>query len=214
MDDLVARRVELKQAKSKCGKEARAEKRKTTETLRKAQKFADGRPSALHQKYLFIFMMVAEGDAGTALNMLRRESRLKLPWQDWSMEQQRVYIENFVFSFAWPDLLEKIDHFQRSEAGLVTRARTLFAETRTANWVRHVNRQQALTPSSRDVVRFCGARAPFLEGPDLRTPGAQRVWATRWRRRWNGRLGQFQVGEIDDVGSLRQKAFLILSRQK
>ena len=72
-----------------------------------------------------------------------------------------------------------------------------------------MNTQQTLTPSSRDVVRFCRARAAFDTRPDIRTAAAQRVLASRWRQRWNGRLGQFQVGEIDEIGCLRLEAFWV-----
>ena len=187
-------------------------KKKTATTARKARDFANGFPSALHQKYLLIFMMHAGGDAEAALSMLRREHRLKLPWQDWDNEKQRLYIEDFVFSLAWPDLLAKIEHLPARETGIVSRARILLAETRAAKWVRTMNRQQALTPTSREVVGFSGARAPLQARPDLRTPGAQRKWASRWRERWRGRLGRFAAGEIDDIQTLRAKAVWVSSR--
>ena len=174
MDELLTRRENLEKEIRRCAAYAKAETKKTAATLRKASNFADGRPSALHQKYLLIFMMVAGGDAEAALSMLRREHRLRLPWQDWDTEQQRLHLEDFVLSFAWPDLLDKIEHLRATEAGFVSRARTLLAETRAAKWARTMNRQQALTPTPREVVHFCGARAPLEEWLDLRTPGAQR----------------------------------------
>jgi len=156
----------LEKALRKSRADARAARKKTTASLRKSKTFEAGRPSKVQQKYLFIFMMEAGGDAAATLTMIRRESRLKLPWQDWTTEQQRVYIEDFVFSFAWPDLLEKIEHFVRNEPRIVERARTLFAEAQAAKWVSTMNTQQALTPTSAGVVRFCGARAPQATRPE------------------------------------------------
>jgi hypothetical protein len=205
MEDLVSRQRVLDHAIRKCRADVRAARKKATESVRKTQNFAARRPSAVHQKYLFIFMMEAGGDAAAALSMLRREPRLKLHWHDWTTEQQRLYIEDFVFSLAWPDLLAKIEHLGRTEPRIVERARTLFAEAQTATWVSNMNTQQALTPTSAGVVRFCGPRAPTA-WPDLRSAGAQRSWASRWRKRWNARMGKLKVGDMDDVDSMREKA--------
>ena len=61
MDDLLTRRETLGQEVRRCGAGARAEKKKTATTARKARDFANGFPSALHQKYLLIFMLHAWG---------------------------------------------------------------------------------------------------------------------------------------------------------
>ena len=67
-------------ADRQCAAVVRREKKAARATVKKPESVADGRPSALHEKYLFIVMIEKGGGAEIALTMLRRFGRLNLAW--------------------------------------------------------------------------------------------------------------------------------------
>ena len=87
----------------------------------------------------------------------------------------------------------------------------LYAEWRTAKWVHHTNSVHGVAPSSAQVFAVYidwRRKAPAELHPRSfgRTLGARRLWAMRWRRRWNGSVGHLKTGDLDPRDVLRQKA--------
>jgi hypothetical protein len=87
----------------------------------------------------------------------------------------------------------------------------LDAEWRTARWVFDTNSVHGVAPSSSkvvDVYREKRLLAPpeFQPRAFARSLGARRLWAMRWRRRWDASVGVLKTGDMDPRDVLRQKA--------
>ena len=85
-------------------------------------------------------------------------------------------------------------------------------EWRLAEWVRLLNEQRGVAPSTAMVLeRFEQRRSQLPEGvrPGPRGVAVEdkvRAWALRWRRRWGGRHGSIQAREDIPLEEMRAKA--------
>ena len=86
------------------------------------------------------------------------------------------------------------------------------AEWETAEWVVETNRQRGVAPTSRLVYatffeRLCKRRAARsgTAFPVKRTVMAQKIWTSRWRRRWGANLGRVQLADVDAPAVLQEK---------
>ena len=206
MEELTTRRLDLRRQMLENTREAETIQRQRKRGRDYAAKFTEGRPHKKHRRCLLLFLAVAGGHADIAVSMLQRVPKFKFPWQDWSDERRRVFVEDVGLQSPWEDLLEAVDVQDSTNAKLCHTARRLFAEARTATWARALNRERGITPSSRAAGKACASRDPEIVRVDLGSLNALHCWAWRFRQRWNGSIGRVKAGEIDDLETLRQKA--------
>ena len=87
----------------------------------------------------------------------------------------------------------------------------LHSEWSTAEWVRQVNHDKGVAPSSQKVWLQCRSflmAAPATLGLQSRLQKSElavRLWAWRWRQRWSASLGTLPLGDVDSVDVLRDK---------
>jgi hypothetical protein len=101
---------------------------------------------------------------------------------------------------------------ETSSCKIFSEAWTLKTEWEVAEWCNGVNDNLGLAPSSTqiyeqyDIFLRAAPAALRLGRRCLHTDGANKVWAYRWRQRWEGRIESIAIVDADDVVVLRQKA--------
>ena len=101
---------------------------------------------------------------------------------------------------------------ETSSCKILSEAWTLKTEWEVAEWCYGMNDNLGLAPSSKeiyeeyDIFLRAAPAALRLTRRRLQTDGANKVWAYRWRQRWQGRIGSIAITDADDVLVLREKA--------
>ena len=170
MEELTTRRLDLRRQMLENTREAETIQRQRKRGRDYAAKFTEGRPHKKHRRCLLLFLAVAGGHADIAVSMLQRVPKFKFPWQDWSDERRRVFVEDVGLQSPWEDLLEAVDVQDSTNAKLCHTARRLFAEARTATWARALNRERGMgKPALPGIRRSSGwiwvVSTPCTAGP-------------------------------------------------
>ena len=134
MEELTTRRLDLRRQMLENTREAETIQRQSKRGRDYAAKFTEGRPHKKHRRCLLLFLAVAGGHADIAVSMLQRVPKFKFPWQDWSDERRRVFVEDVGLQSPWDDLLEVADGADPTHAKLFDTARRLFTLVCVLYW--------------------------------------------------------------------------------
>ena len=133
-------------------------------------------------------------------------------WPDKSKEELELMVENAFLEVDVDELARLTDRGDPSEPAAMMKAVSLVEEWRLAVWVRSLNSEQGVAPSTSSVLqRLEERRASLPEGfrPAAVGRSAQakaRMWCRRWRLRWGGRHARIRLREDVTLTELRDKA--------
>ena len=141
-----------------------------------------------------------------ALEAIRRQ------WPDKRAEELDDTVANCYLDYPDGELLDLIDAGSPSDGPSFAKAYEWVEQWRLYRWTAELNTKNAVAPSTEFVLQRYErniAQVPEQLRPQHRGGSAEpraRMWALRWRRRWEGKMGKIPVTEDVPVETMRDKA--------
>ena len=208
LEELGGRKRKLDEELAKARREAKRVKLQVKDTKKRAEAFWKLSGFLLHAS--LIIYALAGYVAEPAVNFLRSSGRQR-HWPDKSDEELEVMVENAFMQVDVEELARLADREDPSEPAAMKKAVSLVEQWRAAVWVRNLNSEQGVAPSTRSVLlRLEEQRESLPEGARPASIGTSeqakaRMWCRRFRVRWGGRHARIRLREDVSLTELREK---------
>lgn len=167
--------------------------------------------TSLQNTTLIIYVM-AENDVEPAVQFLQTTARTRR-WPDKPSHEVGAVVQDLFLTIDISKLVDLTDPNDPSDPAALREAAGYVQEWRVCKWVRDLNKQQGVAPSTEAVLqrleeerrRLPEAARPLSRGTSA--DAGARMWACRFRRRWGGRYGAIRIRDEIPLQELRDKAF-------
>jgi hypothetical protein len=213
LEELRARQQAVCAALGEAGRAIDAERRRAQRATQRSEK-AWRLVGKLRNEVLLMYWLAA-CNAEAAVKHLEAAGRQR-HWPRASEEFLTEMIENCFLHADVDELAALGDESAPSDAAAMRTACRCVADWRVAVWVRLMNEEKGVAPSTGRVLARTGAeRARFAVAEQFQSLGSAadvrgRKWAHRWRLRWGGRIGKLRIQEPLSVEEMRSKVSIYI----
>jgi hypothetical protein len=164
---------------------------------------------AMERTALIVYVL-AEYDATPAVRFLAKVAKQK-GWPVKVDHELRDMVEALFVASDPADVAGFADTGMPTDPSAMREALSLLEEWRLSAWVKGLNEEQGVAPSTERVLHRLEEqrlRLPEAVRPVARGGSASasaRMWASRWRRRWGGRFSKLRAREDVALEELRAK---------